>query len=174
MYFTYDKVKNDIWDIIKDKTDFVYEPSSECDVCTDRSEWHYEPEAFSEEPPICNAHYEDDACRYFYGNDDASSNYDAPACVVGNWFVHAGFTQEQLNVSTWEQLEGQGVISIVNKSHFDLDTDAMEFLNLMQTYQDTGVSWGQAYEMAVARQEGPTVNDWELVHASKTEGTAKD
>ena len=153
MKITYDKVKNDIWDIIKDKTYFVYVPSSECDVCVDRNDWEFDPEAFSEEPPICNAHYDGDACRYFYG-DDSYSNYDAPACVVGNWFVHNKFTQEELNVSTWEQLEGQSVVTIVNKSHIDLDDEAREFLNLMQTHQDTGMSWGNSYKQTVAKLEG--------------------
>ena len=74
--------------------------------------------------------------------------------MVGNWFVHNKFTQEELNVSTWEQLEGQSVITIVNKSHIDLDDEAREFLNLMQTHQDTGFSWGNAYEKSVAKMDG--------------------
>ena len=154
MYYTYDKVKNDIWDIIKDKTDFVYEPSHECNVCTDRSEWEYDPEAFGEEPPTCNAHYEVDSCRYFYADDNNHSNYNAPACVVGNWFVKNSFTKEELNVSTWEQLEGQSVVTIVDQSNLELHDDAREFLNLMQTYQDVGVPWGEAYEGSVAKLEG--------------------
>ena len=155
MYFTYDKVKNDIWDIIKDKTDFIYEPSSDCRVCDGHNEWEFDPEAFGGEPPLCKAHYDGDACRYFYASDKYdSSDYDAPACVVGNWFVHNKFTQEELNVSTWEQLEGQSVITIVNKSHLDLDDEAREFLNLMQTHQDTGFSWGNAYEKSVAKMDG--------------------
>ena len=153
MYYTYDKVKNDIWDIIKDKTDFVYEPSHECNVCEDRSEWYHDPLAFSVEPPTCNAHYEVDSCRYFYADDNNHSNYDAPACVVGNWFVKNSFTKEELNVSTWEQLEGQSVVTIVDQSNLELHDDAREFLNLMQTYQDTGISWGEAYEGSVAKLE---------------------
>ena len=156
MDFTYNEVKQQIWDVIKDKTYFVYVPSSECDVFTDHNDWEFDPDAFGEEPPTCKAHWDGDACRYFYAddNDNDYSNYDAPACVVGNWFVHNSFTKEELNVSTWEQLEGQGVISIVNKSHLEVDDEAREFLNLMQSYQDTGVSWGHAYELSVAKQEG--------------------
>ena len=173
MYFTYNEVKQQIWDVIKDKTDFVYEPSSDCRVCEQHNEWEFDPEEFGEEPPICKAHWDGDACRYFYAadKDNDYSNYDAPACVVGNWFVHNKFTQEELNVSTWEQLEGQSVITIVNKSHIDLDDEAREFLNLMQTYQDTGFAWGNAYERSVAKLEATTVNDWQLTPASKTEGT---
>jgi hypothetical protein len=169
MYFTYDKVKNDIWDIIKDKTDFVYEPSSDCRVCEQHNEWEFDPEEFGEEPPLCKAHYDGDACRYFYEGEKGYSDYNAPACVVGNWFVHNKFTQEELNVSTWEQLEGQGVKTILNKSNFDLDDEAMEFINLMQTHQDTGMSWGNAFEQSVAKLEATTVNDWQLTPASKTE-----
>ena len=153
MKITYDKVKNDIWDVIKTKMDFVYEPSSECDVCTDHSEWEYDPEGFDEEPPMCKEHYEHDACRYFYADDEyGHSDYSAPACVIGNWFVHEDFTPADLGVSTWEQLEGQGVKTIVKE--LDIEDDATEFLNLMQTYQDTGVSWGNAYELSVAKAEG--------------------
>ena len=169
MDFTYNEVKQQIWDVIKDKTDFVYESANDCDVCQEHNEWAFNIGEFGEEPPTCNAHYDENACRYFYGDDDASSNYDAPACVVGNWFVHNKFTQEELNVSTWEQLEGQGVVSIVNKSHLDLDDEAREFLNLMQTYQDTGFAWGNAYERSVAKLEATTVNDWQLTPASKME-----
>ena len=156
MKITYDKVKEQMWDVIKDKMDFVYESSNDCDVCQNRNNWEYDPEEFDDEPPTCNAHYDGDACRYFYAydNDNDYSNYDAPACVVGNWFVHNKFTQKELNVSTWEQLEGQGVRTIVNKSHLEVDDEAMEFLNLMQTHQDTGFSWGNAYERAVAKTEG--------------------
>ena len=154
MKITYDKVKNDIWDIIKDKTDFVYESSNDCDVCTDYGDWEYDPEGFDDEPPTCKAHYEVDACRYFYADDNNHSNYDAPACVVGNWFVYNSFTKEDLKVPTWEHLEGQGVITIVNNSHLEVEEEAGEFLNLMQTLQDTGFSWGQAYKRSVEKTEG--------------------
>ena len=154
MHYTYDEIKTHIWEVIKDKTDFVYEPSSECDVCTDHNDWEYDPEMFDEEPPTCNRHYDGDACRYFYADEDGSSNLDAPACVVGNWFTYAEFTPQDLNVTNWEQLEGQGVKSIISKSAIDLDDEAEEFLNYMQTHQDTGVSWGNAYEMSIAKLEG--------------------
>ena len=153
--FSYEKVKNDIWDVIKDKTDFVYEPSSDCDVCYQHNDWEYDPEAFGDEPPTCDAHYDSDACRYFYADPEyGSSNYDTPACVVGNWFVFEKFSPEDLNITTWEQLEGQGVRTIVEKANLEVSDEAKEFLNLLQTYQDTGVSWGNAYEMAVAKLEG--------------------
>ncbi len=155
MKITYDKVKNDIWDVIKDKMDFVYEPSSDCMVCTERNNWEFDPEEFDDEPPLCKAHWDGDACRYFYASEDYDkSDYNAPACVVGNWFVHNKFTQEELNVSTWEQLEGQGVDSVINKSNIDLDDHAMTLLHHMQNYQDTGMSWGVAYEKSVAKLEG--------------------
>jgi len=152
--FSYEKVKNDIWEVIKDKTDFVYEPSSECDTCINRNDWDYDPEMFDEEPPTCDAHYESDACRYFYADERGNSRTDYPACVVGNWFVFEKFSPEDLNVSSWDELEGQGVRKIIEHSTLDLGDDAIHFLNLMQTYQDTGVSWGNAYEMAVAQREG--------------------
>ena len=155
MHFTYDEVKEQMWDIIKDKTDFVYEAASECDACTDHNFWSYDPVEFDGEPPTCKAHYDGDACRYFYASDDRDySNYDAPACVVGNWFVHNKFTQEDLNISNWVELEGQGVDMVINKSKIDLDDHAMSLLAHLQQNQDKGMSWGVAYERAVAIMEG--------------------
>ena len=154
MHYTYDEVKTHIWEVIKDKTDFVYEPSSECDVCINHNEWDWNPEEFGDEPPTCDAHYESDACRYFYADEYGSSNYDAPACVIGNWFTYAEFTPQDLNVSNWEQLEGQGVRTILERANLEVDDEAREFLNYMQTHQDTGISWGNAYEMSIAKLEG--------------------
>jgi len=154
MILTYDKVKNDMWEIIKNKTDFIYKPSSDCDVCIDRNEWDYDSEGWDYEPPLCREHYDQDACRYFYADEYGTSDYNTPACVVGNWFTYAEFTPQDLNVTTWEELEGQGVRTILERAHFDIDEDTFSFLNLLQTHQDTGISWGNAYEMAVAKVEG--------------------
>ena len=155
MRFTYDKVKNDIWEVIKDKQDFVYETSSDCEVCTDHNDFEYDPDAFGgEEPPTCNAHYDGDACRYFYADNRGYSQYDAPACVVGNWFVFEKFSPEDLGETSWDGLEGQGVRKIIEHSRFEIDDDALTFLSNMQTYQDTGISWGNSFERAVANAEG--------------------
>ena len=155
MHYTYNDVKTHIWDVIKDKTDFVYEPSSECDICIARNDYEYDPEEFDEEPLVCLNHYESDACRYFYADSEyGSSDHDAPACVIGNWFVFEKFSPEDLNVTTWDELEGNGVRTILERANLEVSDDAREFLNLMQTLQDTGVSWGNAYEMATARVEG--------------------
>ena len=155
MNYTYNEVKQHLWDVIKDKTDLVYEPSSECDTCINHSDWEYDPDEFDDEPPACDVHYEHDACRYFYAHQEyGSSDYDTPACVVGNWFVFEKFSPEDLNVSSWEELEGNGVRTILEESNLEVSDEAKEFLNYLQTYQDTGVSWGNAYEMAVAKLEG--------------------
>jgi len=74
--------------------------------------------------------------------------------VVGNWFVFEKFSPEDLNVSSWEELEGNGVRTILEKANLEVSDEAKEFLNYLQTYQDTGVSWGNAYEMAVEKLEG--------------------
>ena len=156
MYYTYNDVKQHLWEVIKDKTDFVYESSSECSVCVDRNDWEYDPEGWDEEPAVCRNHYEGDACRYFYADEEyGSSDYNAPACVVGNWFVFEKFSPEDLSVTTWDELEGNGVKNILGKTHnIAVDEEALEFLNLLQTNQDMGISWGNAYEMAVAKLEG--------------------
>jgi len=154
MKFTYDKVKNDIWEVIKDRQDFVYEPVADCDACTDHSDWEYDEEMFDEEPPQCNTHYEYDACRYFYADDGGGSNCNTPACVVGNWFVFEGLTEDDLAVDSWEALEGLGVRNLLQESKIDIDPEAVTFLTNIQTEQDTGLSWGKAFENAVVKSEG--------------------
>ena len=156
MNFTYSKVKNDIWEVIKDKTDFVYESASNCDACREHSEWEYDPEGFENEPAECTEHYEHDACRYFYANDSGYSDSSAPACVVGNWFVLEKFSTEDLAVDSWEALEGHGVRNLLKESKIDIDAEAVAFLNNMQTNQDTGLSWGDAFERSVLQTEGKT------------------
>ena len=156
MKFRYDKVKNDIWEVIKDRQDFVYESSNECDACTNHSDWEYDEELFDEEPPQCNAHYEHDACRYFYAYGDGGSNCNTPACVVGNWFVFEEFSTEDLAVDTWDELEGRAIRQILEYSHLEMDDDAIRFLTNMQAHQDGGWSWGNAFEKAVLQAEGQT------------------
>ena len=154
MKFTYDKVKNDVWEVIKDRIDFVYESSDDCDSCTDHKNWEYDEEYFDVEPASCTSHFDIDACRYFYANDDGSSNCNTPACVVGNWFVFEGFSPEDLGVERWEQIEGQDISSVLGKSKLDIEQHALAFLCKIQDYQDTQQPWGIAYESAVANIEG--------------------
>jgi hypothetical protein len=151
---TYDDVKNDIWEVIKDKMDFVYEASSDCDVCNEHNDWEYDPEGFDYEPPTCNKHHDGDACRYFYADGRGYSQYDTPACVVGNWFVHANLTPEDLKARTWNDVEGQGIGQILKAAHFPIDEKGSDFLQLMQNFQDTGISWGVSFDRAVAKCEG--------------------
>jgi hypothetical protein len=162
MKITYDKVKNDMWEIVKDKEDFVYESANDCDACTNRNDWEYDEEMFDEEPPECTSHFDGDACRYFYADANGGSNYDYPACVVGNWFKYEGFSPEDLGVDTWDGLEGTGVRRIIEQSHLDMDDDAIHFLNNIQTNQDTGLSWGNSFEKSVASAEGITPNRWKV------------
>ena len=156
MKITYDKVKNDMWEIIKDKTDFVYESSNDCDACTAHSEWmEWGEDVFPDGPPEdCTQHYEQDACRYFYANDTGYSDSSAPACVVGNWFVFEGLTEDDLAVDSWEALEGRGVKNVLEESRIEIEPEALTFLNNIQTYQDTCLSWGASFERAVAQAEG--------------------
>jgi hypothetical protein len=74
--------------------------------------------------------------------------------VVGNWFAFEGFSPEDLGVETWDQLEGTGISKIIENSHLDLDNEAINFLNTIQTNQDTGLSWGYSFERVVAGIEG--------------------
>jgi hypothetical protein len=154
MKITYDKVKNDIWEVIKDRQDFVYERVADCDACTDHQDWEYDEELFDEEPPPCTSHFDIDACRYFYANPDGSSNCNTPACVVGNWFVFEGFSPEDLSADTWDELEGRGIRQILEQSRLEMDNITISFLNNIQENQDTGLSWGDAFDRAVVQAEG--------------------
>ena len=154
MKITYDKVKNDVWEVIKDRTDFVYESAEDCDVCNDHKNWEYDEEYFDHEPADCTVHWSVDSCRYFYANDDGGSNTDAPACVVGNWFAYEGFSPEDLGYEKWEQLEGQDISTILNRSKLDIEQHALTFLCKIQDYQDTQQPWGAAYKSAVVSVEG--------------------
>ncbi len=155
MKFTYEKVKNDIWEVIKDKADFVYESANDCDACTALHDWQeWGEDVFDDEPPPCTAHYDQDACRYFYADEKYGvSDYNAPACVVGHWFVYEGFTEQDLGVDSWESLEGNGVTTLLEKANIEIDSDAINFLNNIQTNQDTGLSWGYAFARSAGDEE---------------------
>ena len=158
MKFTYDKVKNDIWEVIKDRQDFVYESSNDCDACTALNDWNeWGEEMFDDAPPDCKYHYEEDACRYFYANDSGYADSSAPACVVGNWFVFEGFTEDDLMVDSWEALEGNGIRTLLEKARFEIEPEAATFLHNLQTFQDTCMTWGSSFQRAVANAEGETV-----------------
>ena len=153
--YSYEDVKASIWEVIKDKTDFVYEPSNECDVCITHSDWENDPDEFGDEPPVCLVHYEHDSCRYFYANPEyGTSDSDAPACVVGNWFKHEDISPEDLSAGHWEDVEGQAIATLLqNAGHLQVDEKAIEFLKNMQTHQDEGRTWGEAFERSAEKAE---------------------
>ena len=155
-YFSYDDVKSSIWQVIQDRTDFIYEPSSECEVCTARTQWEFEgEEMFDEEPPECVSHYEQDACRYFYADSEypANSNSEAPACVVGNWFAREEIQPVDLNRSDWTEVEGNSIVTLLKDSELKIEKRAGDFLASLQTLQDQGLPWGEAFEKSAQRAE---------------------
>ncbi len=151
--FSYDDVKASIWQVIEDRTDFIYEPSSDCQVCYERSQWEFDEEG--EEPPQCTEHYEGDACRYFYADSENPdlSNTEAPACVVGNWFAREQIQPVDLGRSNWTDVEGNSIVSLLKSSELKIDQRASDFLTSMQTLQDQGVTWGEAFEKSTQRAE---------------------
>ena len=154
--FSYEDVKSSIWQVIKDRADFVYEPASECNACKDRSDWEFEGhEMFSEEPEKCLEHYEQDACRYFYAFPGGEqTNSEAPACVIGNWFNYEGIHPMDLSAENWESVEGKAIASLLkNDSHLQVDAKGIEFLKNMQLRQDEGMSWGEAFEWSSERAD---------------------
>lgn len=155
-YYSYDDVKASIWQVIQDRTDFIYEPSSDCEVCSARSDWEENGDEFlDKEPPECGSHYDHDACRYFYADSQNSyySNSEAPACVLGNWFVQEEIQPVDLGRACWTDVEGNSILALLRESELKVENRAGDFLTSMQTLQDLGFTWGEAFEKAAQRAE---------------------
>ncbi len=154
---TYNDVKTQIWDIVKDNPGFVYKQSEDCEACLERLDWENDSDArdFTEEPPHCSAHFDEESCRYFYADANGKDIPSAPACIVGNWFVREGLEPEDFGVSVWDELEGKGVNSLLpGIEQIRIETKACELLMNMQSLQDTGSTWLDSYSRATARMEG--------------------
>jgi hypothetical protein len=91
----------------------------------------------------CPWHMDDDnTCRYV--QDDG-----APACVVGHYFV------KELGFDDLAHFEAKSPKFILDVKGYDIDVRAERFLSTIQSRQDQGWEWKQAFEAAIAHAENP-------------------
>jgi hypothetical protein len=85
----------------------------------------------------CEWHLDDDnTCRYV--RDDG-----APACVVGHYFI------KELGFDDLYNFETKAPTFILEAHGYDVEAPAQRFLNTIQSQQDQGWEWEQAYDTAV-------------------------
>lgn len=70
-------------------------------------------------------------CVYFHGGQ--------PSCVVGHVLSYMGYESAREGVCASLALGDLGI---------EADMETMGFLDVVQDYQDTGYSWGEALRMA--------------------------
>ena len=89
----------------------------------------------------CQWHLDDDnTCRYV--KEDG-----APACVVGHYFV------KELGFDDLYQFETKAPTFILEAHGYEVEPPAQRFLNTIQSQQDQGWEWEQAYDQAVREVE---------------------
>lgn len=70
-----------------------------------------------------------------------------PECVVGQWIFTHGDEQQIAEISSMEsRYRSFHGLSMVAQSQ--IDRDVKRWVNLLQSAQDGGLPWGQAYEAA--------------------------
>ena len=85
----------------------------------------------------CPWHIDDDnTCRYV--KEDES-----PACVVGHYFV------KELGFDDLYSFETKAPTFILEAHGYEVEKPAQQFLNTIQSQQDQGWEWEQAYDQAV-------------------------
>ena len=123
-----------------------YGDSEECDcveVEQDGDEEYPEEYYLYED---CPWHLDDDnTCRYV--KEDNS-----PACVVGHYFV------KELGFDDLHFFETKAPTFILEAHGYEVEAPAQTFLNVIQSQQDQGWEWAQAYNQAVKNVERQTTN----------------
>ena len=135
--------------IVQAEPTFIYPQQAECgedercecleyededDPDRDQLEEYYD---FSE----CEWHLDDDnTCRYV--KEDG-----APACVVGHYFV------KELGFDDLYNFETKAPTFILEAHGYEVPADVQRFLNTIQSQQDQGWEWEQAYDQAVKQVE---------------------
>ena len=85
----------------------------------------------------CEWHLDDDnTCRYVRNDGE-------PACVVGHYFV------EKLGFDDLYNFETKAPTFILEAHGYTVAKDAQRFLNTIQSQQDQGWEWEQAYDQAI-------------------------
>ena len=97
------------------------------------------------DPSNCPWHFNDDnTCLYV--KDGTSTQ---PACVVGHYFLKE---LEIKDLYTWET---KSPVVILDANGYEVEPRAQRFLNAIQSAQDQGYSWGEAYDQALIDAKGP-------------------
>lgn len=88
--------------------------------------------------------YEGAVCEYNGGGD--SKYPDQIGCIIGQAFRACG-----------EQLNGSQNYTTVGVLYSDTESPIVGFLGSIQTLQDSGKSWGEAWEIALAASSEETL-----------------
>ena len=85
----------------------------------------------------CPWHLDDDnTCRYV-------KNDGSPACVVGHYFV------KELGFDDLYNFETKAPTFVLEAHGYEVDAAAQRFLNTIQSQQDQGWEWDQAWNQAI-------------------------
>ena len=144
---TLEDVLEGITPIVEANPDFIYpqqgDEESDCrcveiDVNDEADGWE------SEDPTDCPWHMNDDnTCLYL---KDGTTT--APACVVGHYFLELGIK----DLHTWET---KAPTVILDANGYEVEARAQRFLNSIQSAQDQGAQWGNAFDEALIDARGP-------------------
>ena len=135
--------------IVEAEPTFIYPQQAESNEdercnCVEVSDEDENDEDYPEEHYLyvdCEWHLDDDnTCRYV--RDDG-----APACVVGHYFV------KELGFDDLRNFETKAPTLILEAHGYEVEAPAQRFLNTIQSQQDQGWEWSQAYDQAVKEVE---------------------
>ena len=99
---------------------------------------------YQHDPTDCPWHMNDDnTCLYL---KDGTAT--APACVVGHYFLELGIP----NLHSWET---KAPTAILSANGYEVEPRAQRFLNTIQSAQDNGTQWGNAFDEALVDARGP-------------------
>ena len=150
---TLEEVIEGIAPIVETEPTFIYPQQAEdnedercncvevSDEDNDDPDREYPEEHFLHED--CEWHLDDDnTCRYV-------RNDGAPACVVGHYFV------KELGFDNLVEFETKAPTFILEAHGYEVEPRAQRLLNTIQSAQDHGEPWGEAYDQALVDARGP-------------------
>jgi hypothetical protein len=142
---TLEDVLRGIGPIVESDPTFIYPQQAECgeDERCDCLEFEDEDDPEREnleeyyDYSECAWHIDDDnTCRYVKEDD-------SPACVLGHYFI------KELGFTRLDMYETKAPTFILEAHGYDVEAPAQRFLNTIQSQQDQGWEWEQAYDQAV-------------------------
>ena len=153
MELSYEDIVDRVRDIVEANPDFTYPQQGNGDVdercaCIE-VEQDEESEYYEENFIIkdCQWHLDDDnTCRYVREDD-------SPACVVGHYFV------KELGFDDLYNYETKSPLFVLNAKGYEVDDRGQRFLNMIQSQQDQGWEWKEAFNQAVQSAENEPTAD---------------